>query len=226
MPRVLIAEDDTRQADLLSRYLEAAGHDVIVCHDGRSALEKIRSRQPDLALLDVMMPEMDGLDVCRIVRRENINTAIIMLTARITEQDRVLGLDLGADDYITKPYSMNEAMARIRAVLRRTAPSNQRKLIEVGRLVIDLDRCEVQVDGVMVELTPSELNLLEALSAKPGVVMSRGKLLEAVAGYDSEALERTVDMHIANLRKKIEPTPSKPSLVVTVKGRGYKLADS
>ncbi len=225
MARIIVAEDDVRQADLLRTYLERDGHVVRVVHDGMAALEECRARTPDLMLLDLMMPRLDGLDVCRVVRAEGIPTAVIMVTARVGEDDQVAGLDLGADDYVAKPYSMRQLMARVRAVLRRSGAGAGEAAVSVGGLVIDRERCEVKVDGRLVELTPRELSILEALAAKPGRVLSRQHLMEEAAGFDHYALERTVDMHVVNLRRKIEADPTAPVYLLTVKGRGYKLAD-
>ncbi len=224
MSRILIAEDDPKQADLLRSYLEREGHAVLVATDGLIALELLRTRQPDLLLLDLMMPRLDGLDVCRIVRAEQLRTAVIMVTARSGDDDFVVGLDLGADDYVTKPYSMRQLMARIRAVLRRSGAGVASELSVAG-LAVDSERCEVRVHGRLVELTPREYSLIEALAERPGVVWSRRRLLEVLAGFDTDALERTVDMHVANLRRKIEADPARPVFVLTVKGRGYKLTD-
>lgn len=226
MARIIVAEDDHKQADLLRSYLTREGHVVAVVHDGVAALDEVRARRPDLLLLDLMMPRMDGLDVCRIVRAEQIPTSIIMVTARVGDDDHVAGLDLGADDYVSKPYSMRQLMARVRAVLRRAGVEEPDRVVSVDGLLIDRDRCEVRVDGTTVELTPRELSILEALASKPGRVLSRQQLLEEAAGFDHYALERTVDMHVANLRKKIEADPTNPRYVLTVKGRGYKLAES
>ncbi|MFZ2502723.1 MAG: response regulator transcription factor [Nocardioides sp.] len=224
MSRILIAEDDPKQAGLLRSYLEREGHSVLVAPDGLIALELLRAKRPDLLLLDLMMPRMDGLDVCRIIRAEQLPTAVIMVTARSSDDDFVVGLDLGADDYVTKPYSMRQLMARIRAVLRRSSVAGSSE-ISVAGLSLDQERCEVRVHGRLVELTPREYSLLEALAERPGVVWSRRRLLEVLAGFDSDARERTVDMHVANLRRKIESDPAHPSYVLTVKGRGYKLHD-
>lgn len=225
MARIIVAEDDRKQADLLRSYLEREGHAVVVVGDGALALDEIRSRRPDLVLLDVMMPRLDGLDVCRVVRAEQIPTAIILVTARSADDDHVLGLDLGADDYVAKPYSMRQLMARIRAVLRRSGADGAVPVVTVAGLRIDSERCEVRVEGAVVELTPRELTILETLATRPGRVFSRRQLLDESAGFDHFALERTVDMHIANLRRKIEPDPAAPRYVLTVKGRGYKLAE-
>jgi DNA-binding response OmpR family regulator len=225
MSRIIIAEDDHKQSDLVRSYLERDGHSVIVTHDGRAALDEVRRRAPDAVILDVMMPEVDGLDVCRVLRVEHPQIAVIMLTARASENDQLLGFDLGADDYITKPYSMRQLVARVRAVLRRTVGAAGADLIQVGSLLVDRERCVVRVDGRVVELTPRELSILEALGAKPGRVLSRQQLLTESAGFDHYALERTVDMHVMNLRRKIEADPAAPVYVLTVKGRGYKLAE-
>lgn len=225
MARIIVAEDDHKQADLVRSYLEREGHSVVVCPDGRAALEEIRRRQPDLVLLDVMMPHLDGLDVMRIVRAES-KVPIIMVTARVAEDDQLLGFDLGADDYVTKPYSMRQLVARVRAVLRRTGTADEApETIAVGGLSIDRERAEVRIDGRPVEVTPRELAILETLGEKPGRVYSRQQLLDAIAGFDHYALERTIDMHVVNLRRKIETDPSQPRYLLTVKGRGYKLAE-
>jgi DNA-binding response OmpR family regulator len=225
MARIIIAEDDHKQAALMRSYLEREGHAVVVAPDGRVALEEVRRRRPDLVLLDWMMPHVDGADVCRVVRAES-DVPIIMITARTGEDDQLLGFDLGVDDYITKPYSMRQLVARVRAVLRRSgAVSTRAPVVELGRLRLDRDRCEVRVDGRTVELTPRELSLLEALAETPGKVFTRAQLLEAVAGFEHYALERTIDMHVSNLRRKIELDPADPQHLLTVKGRGYKLAE-
>jgi DNA-binding response OmpR family regulator len=225
MARIIVAEDDPKQAQLLRSYLERDGHFVVVVGDGATALDEIRARKPDLVLLDVMMPRLDGLDVCRVIRAERIPSAVIMVTARSGDDDHVLGLDLGADDYVAKPYSMRQLMARVRAVLRRGGESDTPAVVRVAGLQIDSERCEVRVDGTSVELTPRELAILETLASKPGKVFSRRQLLEEAAGFDHYALERTVDMHVVNLRRKIEADPTTPVFVLTVKGRGYKLID-
>ncbi|HBX82418.1 MAG TPA: DNA-binding response regulator [Propionibacteriaceae bacterium] len=225
MARIIVAEDDQKQAELLRSYLVREGHLVAVVHDGVSALEEIRARKPDLVLLDVMMPRMDGLDVCRVIRSEQIPTAVIMVTARVGDDDQITGLDLGADDYVTKPYSMRQLLARVRAALRRAGLASPAVIVTVDGLHIDRERCEVRVDGHTVELTPRELSILEALAARPGRVFGRQQLMEEAAGFDHYALDRTVDMHVVNLRRKIEADPANPRYVLTVKGRGYKLAE-
>ena len=224
MARIIVAEDDRKQADLVRSYLEREGHAVVVAPDGRVALEEIRRRRPDLVLLDVMMPHVDGLDVMRIVRAES-TVPIIMVTARSGEDDQLLGFDLGADDYVTKPYSMRQLVARVRAVLRRTGAVADAAPVTVGGFHLDRERCEVRVDGRPVDVTPRELAILETLADRPGRVFSRQQLLDAIAGFDHYALERTIDMHVMNLRRKIEVDPAQPRYLLTVKGRGYKLAE-
>jgi DNA-binding response OmpR family regulator len=223
--RILVAEDDVKQAELVRRYLEREGHSVAVTHDGRTALDEARRRQPDLLVLDVMMPRVDGLDVCRILRQES-DTPIIMLTARSTEDDLLLGLDLGADDYLTKPYSPRELVARVRTILRRVerhrAPHSRYR---IGALTVDSDRHQVFVDGREIEVTPAEFKILACLCAEPGRVFPRQKLLEEAFGFDHYALDRTVDVHVMNLRRKIEADAAAPAYLLTVYGVGYKMAD-
>ncbi|MCM2392255.1 response regulator transcription factor [Streptomyces albipurpureus] len=225
----MIAEDDEKQAELVRRYLEREGHTATVVWDGRAAIEAVRQRPPQLLILDVMMPKCDGLDVLRILRAEGLELPVLMLTARSTEDDLLLGLDLGADDYMTKPYSPRELMARVRTLLRRTrgasAPEPAAEpVLAVGSLVIDPQRHEVTVDGAPVECTPGEFRILVAMAAEPGRVFSRQQLLEELHGFARYIGDRTVDVHIMNLRKKIEPVPRRPQRLVTVFGVGYKLS--
>lgn len=221
--RILIAEDDHRQADLVRRYLEREGHSVVVTHDGRTALDEARRRQPDLLVLDVMMPRVDGLDVCRILRSEQ-DVPIIMLTARTTEDDMLIGLDLGADDYVKKPYSPRELMARIRTVLRRSGRVPPDRPHRVRDLVVDPVRHQVHVRDRLIDVTASEFKVLESLAAAPGRVFNRRALLEDAFGFDHFIQERTVDAHIMNLRRKIEDDPARPDYVLTVYGVGYTMA--
>ncbi|NMO54277.1 response regulator transcription factor [Actinoplanes sp. TBRC 11911] len=224
---VLVAEDDPKQAELVRRYLEHEGHAVAVVGDGRAALEEVRRSAPDLMVLDVMMPRVDGLDVCRILRTES-DLPVLMLTARTSEDDLLLGLDLGADDYLTKPYSPRELAARVRTLLRRTKPpaKTHDPVLRVGNLQIDPVRHEVRADGTEVICTPGEFHLLEALAAEPGRVFSRDQLLRHLHGFDSYVTVRTVDVHVMNLRRKIERDPRHPVRLMTVYGIGYKLADA
>jgi DNA-binding response OmpR family regulator len=228
--RILVAEDDRKQADLICRYLEREGYSVAVVHDGRAAIEAARQRRPDLLVLDVMMPRVDGLDVCRVLRAES-DVPIIMLTARSTEDDMLLGLDLGADDYLTKPYSPRELVARVRTVLRRTRKGGGANAAatdgpyRVGDLEVDPVRHEVRLNGAMVETTPAEFRILAALIAEPGRAFSRAQLLTEAFGFDHYALDRTVDVHVMNLRRKIEQKASDPRYLLTVYGVGYKMAE-
>lgn len=227
----MVAEDDTKQAELVRRYLEREGHAVTVVGDGLAALEKVRQQAPDLLVLDVMMPKADGLDVIRVLRAEARELPVLMLTARATEDDLLLGLDLGADDYMTKPYSPRELMARVRTLLRRSRraadadPGDGRTLLRVGTLVIDPDRHLVSVDGRQIECTPGEFRILAAMAAEPERVFTRQQLLEELHGFDRYISDRTVDVHVMNLRKKTEPVPRRPVRLITVFGVGYKLTD-
>ena len=225
MARVLVAEDDDRQANVLRAYLEREGHRVVVAPDGLAAIEEARRRRPDVVVLDVMMPKVDGLEVCRVLRADS-DVPIIMVTARSTEDDLLVGLELGADDYITKPYSPRELVARIRTVLRRSGQPGTSTATTVGALSIDTVKHEVRLNDSPVELTPREFDLLSVLAASPGRAFSRQELLDGAVGFDHQALERTVDMHLLNLRRKIEVDPKQPRYVLTVKGRGYKLAET
>jgi DNA-binding response OmpR family regulator len=221
---IVLAEDDPKQAELVRRYLEREAHSVVVVPDGRAALDEVRRFAPDLLVLDVMLPGMDGLAVCRELRRES-DLPVLMLTARSTEEDLLLGLDLGADDYVTKPFSPRELMARVRTLLRRsrsTAPAPGAAL-RVGPLTVDPLRHEVRRHGDAVECTPGEFRLLEVMAGHPEQVFTRGQLLEHLHGFDRYITTRAIDVHVMNLRKKIEPQPRKPAQLVTVYGVGYKL---
>lgn len=224
----MIAEDDVKQAELVRRYLEHEGHAVTVVPDGRAALEEVRRAEPDLLVLDVMMPRTDGLDVVRILRAECREVLVLMLTARSTEDDLLLGLDLGADDYMTKPFSPRELTARVRTLLRRNrrpgAPAEDESLT-VGALRIDTARHEVSVAGRPVVCTPGEFRILAAMAMEPDRVFSRERLLEELHGFDKYISNRTVDVHIMHLRKKIEHAPRRPARLLTVFGVGYKLTD-
>jgi DNA-binding response OmpR family regulator len=226
---IIVAEDDAKQAELVRRYLEREGHLVAVVEDGRAAIEAVRQREPDLLVLDVMMPRVDGLDVVRILRAEAREVSVLMLTARSTEDDLLLGLDLGADDYMTKPFSPRELVARVRTLLRRNqrfpAPAVEDESLSVGALRIDPVRHEVSVAGAPVVCTPGEFRILAAMATEPDRVFSRQQLLEELHGFDKYISNRTVDVHIMNLRKKIERAPRRPARLLTVFGVGYKLTD-
>lgn len=236
MQTVLVVDDEPEIVRIARGYLEQAGFRVVAAGDGSTALARVRQEQPDLVVLDLNLPPsaegvaMDGLDVARTIRQMPPpagHTPIIMLTARVEETDRVVGLELGADDYVPKPFSPRELVARIRAVLRRAAPAptvDSAQQIVAGPVQMDVARRSVTVQGRPVELTPTEFALLEALAGSPGRVFTRSQLVDQL-GQDYAGLERTVDSHIKNLRAKIEPDPQTPSLVLTVFGVGYKFND-
>ncbi|MPZ26925.1 MAG: response regulator [Micromonosporaceae bacterium] len=224
--RILVAEDDPKQANLVRIYLEREGHHVLVVGDGQSALAQCRARRPDLVVLDIMMPKVDGLDVCRVLRAES-DLPVLLLTARTTEEDVLLGLEIGADDYLTKPYSPRELTARVRALLRRSGvvSADSPAVLTVGDLEVDPGRFEVRVAGRPVALTAKEFGILEVLAAEPGRVFTRARIIDKAFGFDHQVLERTVDAHVMNLRRKIEDDVSAPRYVQTVYGRGYRLAE-
>jgi len=223
---VLIAEDDPRQAEVLRRYLRSEGHEVTVVHDGLSALDAARRQRPDLLVLDVMMPQLDGLNVCRILRQES-ELMVLVLTARSTEDDLLRGLELGADDYLTKPYSPRELMARVRTLLRRATRARTPAAVvcRVGPLVVDLGRHRVTAGGDPVDCTPGEFAILAAMAEQPDRVFTREQLLARTRGIDRSSTQRTIDVHVMNLRRKIEPDPRRPAHLLTVYGVGYKLTD-
>jgi DNA-binding response OmpR family regulator len=222
---VLIVDDEPRIVEVARDYLEHAGFAVLTAADGPSALKTARSRKPDVIVLDLGLPGLDGLDVARTLRHES-SVPIVMLTARDDELDRVLGLEIGADDYVTKPFSPRELVARIRAILRRVdrldEPSDR---IEAGGVTIDLARMRVEADGRTVDLTPTEFQLLVALARQPGRIFTRSQLLDAIHGLAFESYERAIDAHVKNLRRKLEPDPSRPRYVLTVYGVGYRFAE-
>ncbi len=228
MPRkILVVDDEPKISQLVSDYLERAGYGVQVAHDGKTALSHARTDKPDLIVLDLGLPQMDGLDFKREFRKTS-NAPIIMLTARSEESDKLIGLELGADDYITKPFSPKELVARVRVIFRRidNVTGSASDVIRAADLTLDLQRLRVTAEGREVEeLTPTEFELLAALAAQPGRVFSRAQLLEAIHGVAFESYERAIDAHIKNIRRKIEPTPGEPRYVLTVYGVGYKFAD-
>jgi len=221
--RILIIEDDGQTAETIRLYLENDGFEVAVAADGASGLDLARSGEHALIVLDLMLPRLSGIEVCRALRKQS-NVPIIMLTARTTEDDRVLGLELGADDYVPKPFSPRELVARVRAVLRRGEhpESAGREQLRFDGLEIDLARCTVAVAGRVVAVTPTEFKLLTALARAPGRVFTREQLAERAFGESFAGLDRTVDAHIMNLRKKIEVDRSAPTFVETVFGQGYR----
>ena len=226
--RILVVDDDKEIVRLVKSYLEQAGYQVLTAYDGESALHVMRRDKPDLTVLDLMMPERDGWDVTRVVRGDQSLTdmPIIMLTARVEDTDKILGLELGADDYVTKPFNPREIVARVRSVLRRAQGSNAtstQRVLQIGELMMDIGRHEVHISGKPVDLTPTEFKLLQMLAENPGYAFTRSELIERGLGYEYEGIERTLDSHVKNLRKKIEPDPKKPVYIETVYGVGYRL---
>jgi two-component system alkaline phosphatase synthesis response regulator PhoP len=225
MSRILVVDDDPAIVKLVRAYLEQAGYQVLVAYDGNKALHIARHDKPDLVVLDLMLPEMDGWDVCRALRKES-EVPVIMLTARVEESDKLVGLELGADDYVTKPFSPRELVARVRTVLRRAQGMPPRpERMSAGDIVIDLARHSVEVGGEPRDLTPTEFDLLATLMEDPGRAFTRLQLLESAQGYAYEGYERTIDVHIKNLRQKIEEDSGSPRYIKTVYGIGYKFED-
>ncbi len=233
MPNILVAEDQTDIRDLIVLNLQQAGYSVLAVADGQAALDSQLERASDLLVLDLMMPRLDGLEVVKALRARGRATPILMLTARSTELDRVLGLELGADDYLTKPFSMPELLARVKALLRRAellrvaqAPGTPQAVLRNGELAIEPGRREVRVGGKPLEFTALEFDLLLHFTSHPGQVFSRAQLLDAVWGYSHEGYEHTVTTHINRLRAKLEQDPMQPRFILTVRGAGYKMRDA
>ena len=224
MDRILIVDDEPKIVRLVRDYLEHAGFAVTVARDGREALMRARTDPPDLVVLDLGLPELDGLDVTRSLRRDS-SVPIIMLTARDDETDTVLGLELGADDYVTKPFSPRELVARVRAVLRRQASDSSGELLRAGNLTLDLPRLRATVDDRVVPLTATEFQLLATMAGQPGRVFTRSQLLDAIHGVAFESYERAIDAHVKNIRRKLESDPRSPRYLLTVYGVGYRLTD-
>ena len=225
--RILIVDDDREIVRLLRSYLERERYAVSVAYDGESALHALRRESPALVLLDLMLPDRDGWEVTRTVRGDGklANTLIIMLTARVEDTDKIVGLELGADDYVTKPFNPREVVARVRALLRRTQRAAPRApALAAGALQMDVERRNVRVRGTAVELTPTEFSLLQTLMESPGYVFTRSELMDRALGYDYDGIDRVLDSHVRNLRRKIESDPRKPKLIQTVYGVGYRLA--
>jgi DNA-binding response OmpR family regulator len=222
---ILVVDDEPRIVELARDYLEHAGFRVITASDGTAALESARRDRPDLVVLDLGLPGLDGLDVTRELRRAG-SIPIVMVTARDDELDKLLGLELGADDYLTKPFSPRELVARVKAVLRRTdRPVEAADLIRVDDLELDVPRMRTVAGGRSIDLTPTEFTLLATLARQPGRIFTRSQLLDALHGVAFESYERAIDSHIKNLRRKLEPDPHQPTYVLTVYGVGYRLAD-
>ena len=222
--QILIVEDDRELTGTVRAYLEQAGYGVSMVHDGKAALDSFRRDRPDLVVLDLGLPKLDGLEVARTIRQDS-DTPIIMLTARVDEADRLVGLELGADDYISKPFSPRELVARVRAVLRRASGQrSQGDVVRGGPIVLDRAAHTVTVNGAHLDLTPTEFALLDALMQNSGRTLNRLQLIEQALGYSYDGYERTIDAHIRNLRQKLEPNTRNPRYVVTVYGVGYRFA--
>lgn len=226
MKKILVVEDDAALLSGLRDNLEYEGYEVLTARDGVAALTVISANKPDLILLDIVLPKLDGFEVCRRIRREGIRTPVLMLTARGAEADRVRGFDLGTDDYVTKPFSLPELLGRVRAILRRTdeAPNRaQPGQIRIGQVEIDFKRFEARRDGVAIEMSRKEFGVLRHLASRQGEVVGRDELLDQVWGHDQYPTTRTVDNHIAQIRTKVEPDPAHPRYLLTFRGVGYKL---
>ncbi len=225
MKHILVVDDEPRIAAIARDYLERAGFAVTVAANGVDALAVARSRHPDLIVLDLGLPHMDGLDVTRTLRKES-HVPVIMLTARVDERDKLIGLEIGADDYVTKPFSPKELVARIRAVFRRVDARPERgDIVHAGDVTLDRRRMQATVDTRAIDLTSTEFQLLATLAAQPGRVFTRAQLIDAIQGDRVEAFDRAIDAHVKNVRRKLEPDPRNPRYVLTVHGVGYKFAD-
>ena len=225
MKQILVVDDEPRIAEIARDYLERAGFRVTTVANGADALASFRARRPDLIVLDLGLPRMDGLDVARTIRQQS-NVPIIMLTARVDEQDKLAGLEIGADDYVTKPFSPKELVARVRAVFRRVdAPPERGDIVHAGDVRLDKRRMQASVKDAAIDLTSTEFALLATLASQPGRVFTRAQLLDAIRGDETESFDRAIDAHVKNVRRKIEPDPRNPRYVLTVHGVGYKFAD-
>ncbi|PCN45054.1 DNA-binding response regulator [Brevibacillus laterosporus] len=230
MTKILVVEDEVSISKLIQFNLEKAGYEVITAFDGKQALTMVREEKPDFIILDLMLPYMDGLDVCKTLRQERINTPILILTAKEDELDKILGLELGADDYITKPFSPREVVARVKAILRRfnakpepDQEKEEERQYSFGEIVIYPEKYEVFLRDEKVELTPKEFELLQYLASNVGRVLTRDQLLNAVWNYDFVGDSRIVDVHVSHLREKLEQDTKNPRYIKTVRGLGYKL---
>lgn len=223
--RILVVDDEKKIVEIVKAYLEREGFKVTSAYDGRTALDSARRQHPDLIVLDLMLPEISGFDVCRALRKDS-DVPIIMLTARDETTDKIVGLELGADDYVTKPFDPKELVSRIKAVLRRSQGQiAARNTLHIADLEIDVSKRLVKRGAEVIELTPIEFDLLKAMAEHPGQVFTRLQLLDRVQGEAYEGYDRTIDSHIKNLRKKIEPSPERPRYIITVYGVGYKLEE-
>ena len=225
MKKILVVDDEKKIVEIIQAYLERDGYQVITAFEGKTALALALNQRPDLIILDLMLPEISGWDVCRMIRKES-DIPIIMLTARDEVTDKIVGLEMGADDYVTKPFDTKELVSRVRAVLRRAeSKAGQKNIIQIADLYIDIEKRQVRRNEISVELTPNEFDILRIMAENPGRVFSRMQLLDKVQGDAYEGYERTIDSHIKNLRKKIEIDPDHPRYVITVHGVGYKLEE-
>jgi len=222
---VLVVDDDVKTVELVKLYLNRDGYRVITAYNGNDALQMARENHPDLIVLDLMLPGINGLDVCRTLRSES-EVPIIMLTALTTDDDRLTGLNLGADDYVTKPFSPRELAARVRAVLRRLPGERGPEKIEHGALMVNFLKHEAFLEGKPLNLTPIEFKVLGALVKEPGRVFSRAQIIEKALGHDFDSFDRTIDVHILKLRRKLEPDPHHPRYIKTIYGAGYKLLEN
>ncbi len=223
MKKILVVDDEKKIVEIIKAYLEKEGYQVITAFDGKTAIEAAFKQHPDLVILDLMLPEISGLDVCRSIRKVT-DMPVIMLTARDEVTDKIVGLEMGADDYVTKPFDPKELISRVRAVLRRSEPrEHPRETIRIGDLSIDVQKRLVSRGDKVIDLTPNEFDILKVMAENPGQVFTRMQLLDRVQGDAYEGYERTIDSHIKNLRKKIEPDPEHPHCFITVFGVGYKM---
>jgi len=222
--KVLVVDDDEKTVELVKLYLNRDGYRVIIAYEGEEALRLAREAHPDLIVLDLMLPGINGLEICRTLRQES-DIPIIMLTAMTTDEDRLRGLDLGADDYVTKPFSPRELAARVRAVLRRIPGERGPDKITYGDLTLDFLKHEASVSDRSLKLTPAEFKILGAMAKEPGRVFSRAQIIEKALGYDFDGFDRTIDVHILKLRRKLEPDPRHPRYIQTIYGAGYKLLE-
>ena len=223
--KILVVDDDVKTVELVKMYLARDGYKVTTAYEGISALQAAREIHPDLIVLDLMLPGVNGLDICRTLRSES-DVPIIMLTALSTDDDRLTGLDIGADDYVTKPFSPRELAARVRAVLRRMPGERGPDKIELGDLTVDFLKHEAYLEGKPLNLTPVEFKILGVLVREPGRVFSRAQIIENAMGFDFDGFDRTIDVHILKLRRKLEPDPRHPQYIKTIYGAGYKLLES
>jgi two-component system alkaline phosphatase synthesis response regulator PhoP len=222
---ILVVDDEPRIAEIARDYLERAGFRVAIAGTGADALALARTKRPDLVVLDLGLPQMDGLDVTRALRKQS-NVPIIMLTARVDERDKLIGLELGADDYMTKPFSPKELVARVRAVFRRVDAAPERgDVINIGDVTLDRRRMQASVGTRAIDLTSTEFGLLATLASQPGRVFTRAQLLDAIRGVEVESFDRAIDAHVKNVRRKLEPDPRNPRYLLTVHGVGYKFAE-